>query len=120
MLTMSTTELTAQMMAALDRFADCLRDELHQRPERDDRSALLELLQFLEMLKASVRAQNTDLIGTASARIRRAIDDGAFVTSAPLRAYVPFERIFQRWRTQVLYAAENDQGLRSKTGARPS
>jgi hypothetical protein len=30
--------------------------------------------------------------------------DGAFATPEPGRVYVDFDRIFQRWRTQVLYA----------------
>lgn len=100
-------EFTADLMVELDNFMDCLQLESRLLPERDDRQELVQLLQSLAFLKERVSLGDKDGIGTAYAKIRRSIYDGAFVTPAPSRAYIPFDRVFQRWLAHVLYPDEN-------------
>lgn len=100
---MESVQLTANMMCAIDRFVDRLQKDLAATSRREDLSEVQALVDWLVSLKRDVQLLDRDAIGTTAAHIKRAIYDGAFDSLEPGRAYVDFDRIFQRWRTQVLY-----------------
>ncbi|MDO8989747.1 MAG: hypothetical protein Q7U91_08940 [Sideroxyarcus sp.] len=64
------------------------------------------LIKRMQLLKSQIPQMDRDVIGNLYAKIKRSVYDGAFATPEPGRVYVDFDRIFQRWRTHVLYAED--------------
>lgn len=100
---MESVELTVALELAIDKFVDRLQKDLAATSRRDDLSEIQALIDWLVSLRLDIQVLNRDAIGTTAAHIKRAIYDGAFDSAEPGRAYVDFDRTFQRWRTQVLY-----------------
>ncbi len=98
--------LTAQLHAAIDRYLACLHQERAAPPPREDGPQLDELVGWLQQLKTAVDPRDRDGLLSAYAKIRRAIDDGAFDTLQPTRAYVAFDRAWIRWERLVLYSVD--------------
>lgn len=95
-------ELTMALTKAINEFSGSLRTELAGQ-QCGDLSDVAALIEWLEALQEGVRLADREVVGTNMAKIRRAIYDGAFDSPVPARAYVDFDRVFQHWRTQVLY-----------------
>lgn len=83
--------MTADLMTAIDKFADRLQSDLAQSPGHADQAEVEALIERLRNLKAEASAGDADAIGTTFAQIKQSVYDGAFDSPEPGRAYVEFQ-----------------------------
>lgn len=102
----SSRRLSSDLLSVLDQCVSRLEHNLGQTSTCScDQADMHLLIERMQQLKSEIPQMNKETIGTLYALIKRSVYDGAFATPGPGRVYVDFDRIFQRWRTHVLYAA---------------
>ncbi len=85
---------------AIERYLAELRDELRAPVGRTDVPDIAALVDWLEQLRGACADAELERVLHCHARIRRAIDDGAFDTQVPTHGYLAFERVYHRWLKQ--------------------
>ena len=102
----SCTHLSSDLISVLDQCVARLELDIAQTPVGSCETDVHLLIERMQLLKSEIPRMNRDVIGDLYAKIKRMVYDGAFASPEPGRVYVDFDRIFQRWRTHVLYAED--------------
>lgn len=109
----SSPHLSSDLISMLDQCVARLESDIAQTAVGSCETDVRLLIERMQLLKSEVPRMNRDVIGDLYAKIKRSVYDGAFATPEPGRVYVDIDRIFQRWRTQVLYA-ESEKNVRGR------